>query len=94
MIASLGLPAEEHDRFRTVREALNQLVEASRDSRVLERLDKLETHISELADKEDIRSLRERQEQAENERRERERYWQIGPFRIGWRRRKQPPRED
>ncbi|NBD38188.1 MAG: glycosyltransferase [Verrucomicrobia bacterium] len=81
LIASVGLPAEEHDRFKTVREVLNTLHDFATKTRpakqedmgeVKERLDRLE------------QSLRVMREEA--------RQWRFGPFTFGWRRKR--PREE
>lgn len=93
LIASLGLPAEEHDRFKTVREALNLLVDASRDSGLREAQERLgasmEKLISSRAEKEDLVPLEDRLRKLEEtmkEMRDETRQVRIGPFTIGWRR--------
>lgn len=95
LIASLGLPAEEHDRFKTVREALNILVDASRDSGLREAQERLgasmEKQISSQAEKEDLVPLEDRLRKLEetiNEMRDETRQWRFGPFTIGWRRKR------
>jgi glycosyltransferase involved in cell wall biosynthesis len=93
LIASLGLPAEEHDRFKTVREALNILVDASCDTGWREAQERwgasIEKLISTRAEKEDLAPLEDRLRKLEEtikEMRDEAREWRIGPFTIGWRR--------